>query len=157
MVGTVLLDTNVFTAWLKPRSSLVPCTASMSSGAESPSRLRQWPRPATALLSLVGGISVWTVWKGSSAAVAPLAPDDETAWEYARLRAACVGRSDIHCIRSSTWVIFGSRRRRSAGICLLLPTMPSSSAVRSSTYALNWRSQARDSLSRGEDRSSLIA
>ncbi|WP_166658752.1 hypothetical protein [Kribbella sp. VKM Ac-2571] len=23
-VGTVLLDTNVFTAWLKPRSTLVP-------------------------------------------------------------------------------------------------------------------------------------
>jgi len=156
MVGTVLLDTNVFTAWLKPRSSLVPLYGKHVFGRRVAVASQTVAEARYGALIAGWGDKRLDSMERLIRRSRPLTPDDETAWEYARLRAAC--RKIGHPLHQKQHVgdlwIAG---RRSAGICLLLPTMPSSSAVRSSTYALNWRSQARDSLSRGEDRSSLVA
>lgn len=91
MPATVLLDTNVFTAWLNPRSPLIPLYGRHVYGR----RL---------------AISQQTVAEGRYGAVAagwgekrldklerligrtrPLPVDDETTWSYARLRAQCRG------------------------------------------------------------------
>lgn len=89
MPGTVLLDTNVFTAWLKPRSTLVPLYGKHVFGRRI--AIAQQTLAEARYGAVVAG---WGDKRLDNlerlihrSAILPA--DDETTWAYARLRAEC--------------------------------------------------------------------
>ncbi|MFI7063069.1 PIN domain-containing protein [Kribbella sp. NPDC050124] len=88
-IGTVLLDTNVFTAWLKPRSTLVPLYGKHVFGR------RIAVAPQTVAEARYGAIVAnWGEKRLDNlerlihrSVILP--GDDETTWAHARLRAEC--------------------------------------------------------------------
>jgi predicted nucleic acid-binding protein len=89
MPATVLLDTNVFTAWLKPRSTLIPLYGKHVFGRRI--AITQQTVAEARYGAVVAG---WGEKRLDNlerlihrSAILPA--DDETTWAYARLRAEC--------------------------------------------------------------------
>jgi len=88
-VGTVLLDTNVFTAWLKPRSSLVPLYGKHVFGRRVAIASQTVAEARYGSLIAGWGDKRLESLERLIRRSRPLPPDDATAWAYAGLRSEC--------------------------------------------------------------------
>jgi predicted nucleic acid-binding protein len=87
--STVLLDTNVFTAWLKPRSGLVPLYGKHVFGRRI-AIAQQTVAEARYGAVVAGWGDKWLEALERLIHRSRVLPvDDESAWAYARLRSTC--------------------------------------------------------------------
>ncbi|MFF1817274.1 PIN domain-containing protein [Kribbella sp. NPDC058245] len=89
MPGTVLLDTNVFTAWLKPRSTLVPIYGKHVFGRRIAISQQTVAEARYGAVVAAWGDKRLDNLERLIHRSAVLPGDDETTWAYARLRAEC--------------------------------------------------------------------
>jgi predicted nucleic acid-binding protein len=89
MPGTVLLDTNVFTAWLKPRSTLVPLYGKHVFGRRIAIAQQTVAEARYGAVVADWGDKRLDNLERLIHRSAILPADDETTWAYARLRAEC--------------------------------------------------------------------
>ena len=89
MPGTVLLDTNVFTAWLKPRSTLVPLYGKHVFGRRIAIAQQTVAEARYGAVVADWGDKRLDTLERLIHRSAILPADDETTWAYARLRAEC--------------------------------------------------------------------
>ncbi|TDW98139.1 PIN domain-containing protein [Kribbella sp. VKM Ac-2566] len=88
-VGTVLLDTNVFTAWLKPRSTLVPLYGKHVFGRRIAIAHQTVAEARYGAVVAGWGDKRLDNLERLIHRSAVLPADNETTWVYARLRAEC--------------------------------------------------------------------
>ncbi len=86
---TVLLDTNVFTAWLKPRSGLVPLYGKHVFGRRIAIAQQTVAEARYGAVAAGWGVKRLDALERLIHRCAVLPADDDTAWSYARLRAEC--------------------------------------------------------------------
>jgi predicted nucleic acid-binding protein len=131
-VATVLLDTNVFTAWLRPRSSLLPMYGKHVFGQRIAIAQQTVAEVRYGAVAAGWGERRLEAVERLLHRSRVLPVDDETTWAYARLRHQC--RALGHPLHQKQHVATcGSPARRSDGTSHSSPTTPSSWTARTSS------------------------
>ena len=86
---TVLLDTNVFSAWLRPRSTLIPRYAKHVFGNRVAIAFQTVAEVRYGAITAGWGEKRLETVERLIRRASTLPPDDETAWTVARLRTKC--------------------------------------------------------------------
>lgn len=135
-VGTVLLDRNVFTAWLKPRSTLVHLYGKHVFGRRV--AIAQQTVAEARYGAIVAGWGQNALTRSSGSFGAPASsPWTTTPPGPPRGYGLNAAASDTHCIRNNTQLICGSQRRPFGGTCHSSRTMRCSSTAQGLTCAQN--------------------